>query len=500
MVLLLAPLSLGNRQEKADVREQTWRVEILATAGIANVVEGVARYQSPTGVRWTLRGQQPLEKGGRLTTGAGSYAEILLQPGCYLRLAENTELLLLDLEAGNLKFSLIQGDILFEVLHNKADIIWTQDHYNLLYDLISVFTPHSEVAFSRHGIYRLTVTAAGLELQVRKGEAAASGFKITDGKRLMVSDRQPPRVQPLDKASDKSEDAFELWSRRRAFRLAEANRELKKEPWYAASRRGNSTITVPKVAGGKSEPSLSYQVAAVAGLVAFAEEGVEVKRAEGEWQSLKNAEQVKKGDLLRTGQFSRAEIMLTPKVFLRIDAQSEIFVLDLSLDAVQLRLEKGAAILEVYEPNASLLPTLTFRFGQNEYGVRRQGSYRFQTESPTTFEARVREGNLEVSEKKVAGGKRVRDDGESQFVSDFNESALDSFDLWNRERNEWTVVANSGYRRGLPKLKQNRASLTGVWYRIEALGFYTFMPIPYFGYRSPYGGDYSTTIGRRRRW
>ena len=500
LALLLSPPVPGSRQVNADDQAQAWRVEILTVAGLVNVVEGIAQYQFPTGSRRALRGQQSLEKGGRVTTGAGSFVEILLQPGCYLRLAENSELLLLDLTAGNLKFSLLRGDIIFEILQSKSDFLWTQDYYDQLYDLISVFTPPSEVAFSRHGIYRLTVTEAGLDLQVRKGMAVADGYKISDGKRLIVSDRQQARVQPLEKAPHNSEDGFELWSRRRAFRLAEANRELKKEPWYAASRRGNSTLTVPKAAGGKNEPSLSYRVAAVAGQIVFAEEGVEVKRAEGPWQSLKNVEQVIKDDLLRTGGFSLADIMLTPKVFLRLDAQSEMTVLDLTLDAIQLRLEKGAAILEVYESNESLVPTINLHFRQTGYAIRRQGSYRFQVESPATFEARVREGSLEVNEKKIGRGKRVRDDGGSPIVSDYNESSLDSFDLWNRERNEWNVVANPGYRQGLPKVKQNRAALTGVWYRIESLGYFTFMPIPYFGYRSPYGDDYSTTIGRRRRW
>lgn len=493
-VLLLPLPALSRVQGKGKSEERNFAVELRATPGLVNIVDGKAQRLEPTGERRGLVAGQALEKGDRVVTEAGGYVELLLHPGCYLRLAGDSEVIFLDLTSGNLKLSIQRGAVLFEILRSNADMFWTEDFYNQVFDLITVITPQTQFGFAQHGIYRFDVSAAAAELEVRKGEAVADGFRVTDGKKMTFSNATP-RIQKLER----TEDAFDIWSRNRAAVLASANKDLSKEEWHKASRTGTPTILLPKAGGGEADSQSTYKVSAVAGQISFIEDGVSYRHSEGDWQVLTKETPLKGGDTIRTGEYSRAEIALSPQAYLRINEQSEIGLTEIALSELILRVEKGEAILQIWETRDSFLPNVKILHQQSQYLIKKQGSYRFGVGSTGRFEARVREGEIEVLGKRVKGGKRVRDDGEGPTVSSFDEDALDSFDLWNRERNEFSVVANQGYRRGLPRLKANRVAVIGVWYHVERLGFFTFLPTSSLGFQSPYGDKYPTGLGRRRR-
>ena len=53
------------------------------------------------------------------------------------------------------------------------------------------------------------------------------------------------------------------------------------------------------------------------------------------------------GDLIRAGGSGRAEILLVPGCYLRLDHNTRIGLLDLSLDNLKLKLWSGSAILEI---------------------------------------------------------------------------------------------------------------------------------------------------------
>lgn len=208
----------------AQTRE---RFGISAKAGGVNAVVGrvmVAR-----------KGQQPqlltstdnLTAGETVTTGYSSNAEILLNPGSYFRLGENSEFQFEDISLDNLRLRLVNGSAIIEAT-GVADM-----------DLgIKVTTVHGEFRIIRSGVYRIDVQPRFAELAVRKGRASFGPNKtdIIKGGKVVTLSNGVAVVAKLDKAKD----SFDDWSKQRAELLAKANARLLNRTFngYLASFRG----------------------------------------------------------------------------------------------------------------------------------------------------------------------------------------------------------------------------------------------------------------------
>lgn len=204
IVLAFASVSFGQNRE---------RFMISAKAGAVNNVVGrvmVARQgQAPQ----LLSSTDDLASKDEVTTGATSNAEILLNPGSYLRLAENSEFQFEDISLDHLKLRLAKGSAIVEAT-GVADM-----------DLgIKVSTPNATFTIIRSGIYRINVEQGASELDVYKGRASygANANEILKGGNSV---RVANGVRELAKVP-KDKDAFELWSKQRAQLLAKANEKL----------------------------------------------------------------------------------------------------------------------------------------------------------------------------------------------------------------------------------------------------------------------------------
>jgi hypothetical protein len=189
------------------------RFMISAKAGAVNTVAGrvmVARQgQEPQ----LLSSTDDLTSTDVVTTGVNSNAEILLNPGSYLRLAESSEFQFDDISLDHLKLRLAKGSAIIEAT-GVADM-----------DLgIKVSTPNATFTIIRSGIYRINVEEAASELAVSKGRASY-GSNATDILKGGNSVRLSNGVAELAKVP-KDKDAFELWSKQRAQLLAKANEKL----------------------------------------------------------------------------------------------------------------------------------------------------------------------------------------------------------------------------------------------------------------------------------
>jgi FecR protein len=189
------------------------RFMISAKAGAVNTVAGrvmVAREgQEPQ----LLSSTDDLTAKDVVTTGANSNAEILLNPGSYLRLAESSEFQFDDISLDHLKLRLASGSAIIEAT-GVADM-----------DLgIRVSTPNATFTIIRSGIYRINVDKDASELAVYKGRASY-GPNATDVLKGGNSVRLSNGVAELAKVP-KEKDAFELWSKQRAQLLAKANERL----------------------------------------------------------------------------------------------------------------------------------------------------------------------------------------------------------------------------------------------------------------------------------
>ena len=211
-IIALLPLLLVGFSPAALAQNRE-RFSISAKAGGVNTVLGR--------VMVTRQGQEPqllsstddLAAKEVVTTGATSNVEILLNPGSYLRLAENSEFQFDDISLDHLKLHLTKGSAILEAT-GMADM-----------DLgIQVATPNATFTIIRSGIYRINVEPDASELAVYKGRASYGANK-TDVLKGGSAARLSNGVAELAKVP-KDKDAFELWSKQRAQLLAKANERL----------------------------------------------------------------------------------------------------------------------------------------------------------------------------------------------------------------------------------------------------------------------------------
>lgn len=195
----------------AQTRE---RFGISAKAGGVNTVVGrvrVTRNEQPPQV---LTSTDNLVAGETVTTASSSNAEILLNPGSYFRLGENSEFQFEDISLDHLRLRLMKGSAIIEAT-GVADM-----------DLgIKVATEHGEFTIVRSGVYRVDVRPGFAEMAVRKGRASVGPNKtdIVKGGKVVTLTNGVASIAKLDKAKD----AFDAWSKQRAELLAQANARLR---------------------------------------------------------------------------------------------------------------------------------------------------------------------------------------------------------------------------------------------------------------------------------
>jgi hypothetical protein len=149
---------------------------------------------------------------------------------------------------------------------------------------------------------------------------------------------------------------------------------------------------------------------------------------------------IREGGTLRTGQ-GRAEVLLTPGVFLRIDHNSSVRLVSNALSGTRVEFLQGAAILDSNDaaPGNSVL--LTYKSFQLRFP--KPGVYRLDSE-PGVFETYTGEAQI------TAEGQAPQTIDEShQFffgigmeTRKYGDGAVDNFSEWARNRAE-TIAADN---------------------------------------------------------
>lgn len=192
---------------------------ISARAGGVNAVTGRATVRGRAGEWQQLMITEDLERGDVVKTGHDGRVEILLNPGSFMRVAENSEFELSDNSLENLEVRLIRGTAIMEVTG--------ADDTELL---INITTPHTRMAIVRRGLYRVNVVPGDTtELIVRKGRVMLEGShtKVKGGNKVVFNSRAAFTVAKLNKADKRSVDSFDSWSIGRAATVAQANQRIK---------------------------------------------------------------------------------------------------------------------------------------------------------------------------------------------------------------------------------------------------------------------------------
>ncbi|HKO97758.1 MAG TPA: FecR family protein [Pyrinomonadaceae bacterium] len=214
--LIVAGLLMYSPLTNAQTRD---RFVISARAGGVNAVTGGTSIRARGGSEWQqLSIKEDLESGDVVKTGSDGRVEILLNPGSYLRVGENSEFELADSSLDNLEVRLTRGTAIVEATGADDTPM-----------LINISTPHARIAIVRRGLYRLNVVPGdNTEVIVRKGRAMhePSHTKIKGGNKVVFS-AETFTVAKLTDADKKKFDMLDTWSKERAETVAQANRRVR---------------------------------------------------------------------------------------------------------------------------------------------------------------------------------------------------------------------------------------------------------------------------------
>jgi hypothetical protein len=204
----------------AQGRKQLTQLEkteflVSSRAGWVNIVQGdVVLKRDEADWDMMIAGDE-LVTGDTVKTGSDGRAELLLNPGSYLRLSTNAEAVFTNTSLDDLAVKLVRGSAIVEAVSVDG---WTGA-------LVKMSTPGGEVSIVRGGLYRFNVDGSGRsEVFVRKGRLVIDGnppITVKEGKKAVLGGT--PVVVAFDR---KAEDEFDLWSKVRAETLAAANKTL----------------------------------------------------------------------------------------------------------------------------------------------------------------------------------------------------------------------------------------------------------------------------------
>lgn len=204
--------------------QETEQYVISAKAGRVNMVSGSVTHQQKDKAEWqSLAAKKNLNSGDVVKTGADGRMEMLLNPGSYLRVAENSQVKLIDNSIENLRFSIVKGSAIIEATGTDGTRL-----------LAEVSTPQTKVVVDRNGLYRINVLPTGTtEVFVSKGRVLIGNdlkTKVGGGKKITIGSGGT-EVAKFDK---KNQDVFDQWSKQRAEVLIAANRKLSRQTIVSA--------------------------------------------------------------------------------------------------------------------------------------------------------------------------------------------------------------------------------------------------------------------------
>lgn len=200
--------------------------------GTLNYVEGEARIGSQE-LNAKSVGSSDLQAGQIIATEKGR-VEVLLTPGVFLRLDNNSAAEMISPSLTNTEVQLDKGRAMLEVaeIHKQNDIRIAQDG--------------ATTQVLKNGLYAFDANTG--EVQVFDGKAEVSGkaktIDLKGGRELNVASDAPLKAQKFDKKKDA--DDFYNWSALRSQYESEANMDIARyapgvvspgwfwDPWYSA--------------------------------------------------------------------------------------------------------------------------------------------------------------------------------------------------------------------------------------------------------------------------
>ncbi|MEQ1886582.1 MAG: hypothetical protein ABL967_16070 [Bryobacteraceae bacterium] len=228
-------------------------------------------------------------------------------------------------------------------------------------------------------------------------------------------------------------------------------------------------------------------ISARSGIVHYVEGDVAI---DGEAAQPKFAQfpEVKKGQVLSTTE-GRAEMLLTPGVFLRLSENSSVKMVSNSLSDTRVEVMAGTALIEVGE----LLPdnAITILTGEAKIALPKRGLYRVDAE-PARL--RVFDGQAQITDadQKLSAKKgREVELTSSLPVKNFDVKEIDAFHRWSGRRTGYIAAANvtSAHVAGNSEYSSGFVGGRSSWSWNQYFGMFTFVPSNGI-YQSPFGSPF----------
>ena len=207
--LMMQVASASLASNNAAVPNQAARTSFIVStkAGVVNYVQGSATVKAATVVK----------AGTPIGTGPNGQVEILLNPGSYLRIGANSQVILDRVQFDDMAIRVLQGSALIEANGFRKDLP------------LNVTTGNLKMQIIKSGIYLFDDG----KVTVVDGKIRDAGNGLTYGKGFRISDDQGYRAQKVATFTT----GLELWSQQRDAQIASANVNI--------ARSLNSTAGVP---------------------------------------------------------------------------------------------------------------------------------------------------------------------------------------------------------------------------------------------------------------
>ena len=194
---------------------------ISAKSGMINYVEGrptVSNLEVSEPREIVARHQ--LVEGDVLQTESDQRVEMLLNPGTYLRVAENSRIRVVATGFEDMRFSLEKGTAILESLSLRRKV-----------HQLHILTPAGDLRVLKKGLYRFEVGAAGeVRVTVRSGKLKwmreQTKIAVLKSGKSFDLNRSAKRRLHFTKVGKEPFDEIGLWSRKRAVALIAANAKI----------------------------------------------------------------------------------------------------------------------------------------------------------------------------------------------------------------------------------------------------------------------------------
>lgn len=225
-------------------------------------------------------------------------------------------------------------------------------------------------------------------------------------------------------------------------------------------------------------------------------------------RELTTSEDLRAGDIVRTGASGRVEVLLNPGSYMRAGENASVELVDASLETLLVRLTGGSLVVEATGGDGVEL-AIGVKTPQAEAMIIKGGIYRFNVLPDGATEVLVRKGRVQLGQEEIKGDRKVSIKGGQTEVAKLDKKQQDELDLWSKERAKELARANNRLQTRPLETAFNRFN----WYSLDArgrrspysLGFwiydasrggYCFLPSGWSAFASPYGFWYDTGFGR----